>query len=184
MENNNKSSNHAFFSYCRNPNIKFETYEKGEEVILLLRAHPITLLGNVLNAIFLIIFLIIVNFVIYQFFNANQIFLINIFSIVFIISYLWYVFLNWYFNVGIITDKKVVDVDFSSILYKEITVAQLKKIEDITVKSGGYFESLFDYGIVFIQTAGTEANIEFINIAKPSDVASEINKLLSHKHEP
>ena len=61
-------------------------------------------------------------------------------------------------------------------------MAQLGKIEDITVKSGGYFESLFNYGSIFIQTAGTEANVEFIDVPYPSDAIQIINKLLSKKN--
>ena len=35
MENNNKKSS-VFYSYCLNPQIKFETHEEGEKIILLL----------------------------------------------------------------------------------------------------------------------------------------------------
>ncbi|KKP34472.1 MAG: hypothetical protein UR23_C0037G0013 [Candidatus Roizmanbacteria bacterium GW2011_GWA2_32_13] len=117
-----------------------------------------------------------------SFLNLGQVLIINIFFIVFILSYIWFNVLNWYFNVGIVTSKRVIDIDFYAVLYKEITVAQLGKIEDITVKSGGYFESLFDYGSIFIQTAGTEANVEFIDVPHPSDATQIINKLLSKKY--
>ncbi|MEK9169247.1 MAG: hypothetical protein AAB788_00730, partial [Patescibacteria group bacterium] len=107
---------------------------------------------------------------------------INLFFIIFILSYIWFNILNWYFNVGIITNKRVIDIDFYAVLYKEITNAQLGRIEDTTVKSGGYIESFFDYGSIFVQTAGTEANVEFINVPHPSDAVQIINKLLSKKH--
>ena len=78
-----------------------------------------------------------------------------------------------------VTDERIIDIDFHSVLYKEVTIAMLKKIEDVTSKAGGFFSSLFDYGNVFVQTAGTEANIEFMNVPKPSQVAKIINQLLS-----
>ncbi|MDO9028065.1 MAG: hypothetical protein Q7U68_04300, partial [Candidatus Roizmanbacteria bacterium] len=56
------------------------------------------------------------------------------------------------------------------------------KIEDITVKSGGYLQSLFDYGSIFVQTAGTAVNIEFNNVPYPTDAVQVINKLLGKKH--
>ncbi|KKQ23696.1 MAG: hypothetical protein US40_C0007G0010 [Candidatus Roizmanbacteria bacterium GW2011_GWC2_37_13] len=182
MENNPKSESRVLFSYLLRPQIKFESYEAGEEVILLLRAHPITQLPWIINSIILFIILFGINFVIPSFLSFNQIFVLNCFVLAFILSYIWMSFLNWYFNVGIITNRRVVDIDFHGILYKEVTVARLNKIEDITVKSGGYFASLFDYGNVFIQTAGTEANVEFINIPFPSLVAQSINQLLGKKH--
>ena len=105
-----------------------------------------------------------------------------LFFTIIIFSYIWFNILNWYFNVGIITSKRVIDIDFYAVLYKEITNAQLGRIEDTTVKSGGYLESFFDYGSIFVQTAGTEANVEFINVPHPSDAVQIINKLLSKKH--
>ena len=181
MENNNKK-NSVFYSYCLNPQSKFDTQEDDEKIYLLLRSHPFTQIGWILSSIFLFILLFISNFFIQSFFNLGQIFIINLFFIIFILSYIWFSILNWYFNVGIITSKRVIDIDFYAVLYKEITVAQLGKIEDITVKSGGYFESLFDYGSIFVQTAGTEANVEFIDVPYPSDAIQIINKLLSKKH--
>jgi hypothetical protein len=117
-----------------------------------------------------------------SFFSINQIFVLDCFGLAFLLTFIWINILNWYFNVGIVTNKRVVDIDFHGIIYKEVTVARLNKIEDITVKSGGYFASFFDYGNVFIQTAGTEANVEFENIPFPSQVAQSINQLLGKKH--
>ncbi len=181
MENNNKKSS-AFYSYCINPKIKFDTQEEGEIIYLLLRSHPFTQIGWIFSSIILIILLFVLNFFLHNFFNLGQIFIINLFFIVFILSYIWFNILNWYFNVGIVTNKRVIDIDFYAVLYKEITNAQLGRIEDTTVKSGGYIESFFDYGSIFIQTAGTEANVEFINVPHPSDAVQIINKLMSKKH--
>jgi len=181
MENNNKKSS-AFNSYCLNPDIKFDTREEGEKVSLLLRSHPFTQIGWILVSILLVILFFVANFFIGKIFDLKQLFIINLFFIVFIFSFIWINVLNWYFNVGIVTNKKIIDIDFYSVIYKEITVAQLGKIEDITVKSGGFFGSYFDYGSVFIQTAGSAVNVEFINVPYPSEVAQIINKLLGRKH--
>ncbi len=181
MENNNKKSS-VFYSYCLNPQSKFDSQEDGEKIYLLLRSHPFTQIGWVLNSIFLFVLILVLNFFIQSFFNLGQIFIINCFSIVFIFSYIWFNILSWYFNVGIVTNKRVIDIDLHAVIYKEITNAQLAKIEDVTVKSGGYLQSLFDYGSIFIQTAGTEANVEFNNVPYPTDAVQVINKLLSKKH--
>lgn len=182
MENNNKSSSNVLFSYLDHPDIKFETYEPGEKIILLLRAHPFTQINWVFNSVLLLVFLLIMNPFISNFFNQSQMFIVNVFSLTFIASYIWSSFLDWYFNVGIITNKRVIDIDFSGILYKEVTVARLDKVEDITIKSGGYFEALFDFGTIFIQTAGMESNIEFANVTRPSDAVKIINNLLGRRH--
>lgn len=179
---NNKNENKAFFSYCHYPNIKFETYEPGEEVILLIHAHPFTQLSWIVNAFFLLIFLVVSNFFITSFFNPSQIFFFDLFFIIFILSYLWFNFINWYFNVGIVTNRRVIDIDFDSVLYKQITVAQLDRIQDMTVKSGGYFGTFFNFGSIFIQTAGTEENIVFVNAPHPAEVVDIINQLLGKQN--
>ncbi|TRZ51307.1 PH domain-containing protein [bacterium] len=182
MENNNKKSS-VFYSYCLNPQVKFETYEDGEKLYLLLRSHPFTQVGWILGSILLFVLLFVLNIFIQSFFNLGQIFVLNTFVTVFILSYIWFNIINWYFNVGIVTNKKVVDIDFDSVLYKEVTVAGLDNIQDITIKAGGYLESLFDYGTISIQTAATiEANIEFDDVPHPTDAVQIINKLLSRKH--
>lgn len=181
MENNNKKSS-AFYSYLLNPRTKFDTQEDGEKVYLLLRSHPFTQIGWILSSILFFIILFISNFFLPNFFNLGQIFIINLIFSVIILSYILFNILNWYFNVGIVTGKRVIDIDFYAVLYKEITNAQLGKIEDTTVKSGGYIESFFDYGSIFVQTAGTDANVEFLDVPHPSDAVQIINKLLSKKH--
>ena len=112
MENNNKKSS-AFYSYCLNPQIKFETYEEGEKIYLLLRSHPFTQIGWILTSFFFFILLFVLNLFAQSFLNLGQILIINIFLIVFILSYIWFNILNWYFNVGIVTSKRVIDIDFS-----------------------------------------------------------------------
>ena len=173
-----KERYHVLHSFCLRPKIKFDGQNNKESVILILRAHPITQVYWVINAFILLITLILLNFVFVTFLNTGQILFLGSFGLAMIFSYIWFNFLSWYFNVGIATTQRIVDIDFHSVLYKEVTVAMLGKVEDVTSKTGGFFSSIFDYGNVFLQTAGTEANIEFLNIPKPSRVAEIINQLI------
>ncbi len=83
-------------------------------------------------------------------------------------------FLTWHFNVYIVTDKNIVDVDFHSILFKNIDVAPLRNIEDTSSSMGGILNSIFHYGHVFIQTAGNTKNIDLLNVSRPHHVADFI----------
>lgn len=83
-------------------------------------------------------------------------------------------FLFWYFNVYIVTTKNIIDVDFHSVLFKNIDVAPLRNIEDVSSSMGGILQAVFHYGNVFIQTAGTSRNIDFISVPKPHQVADFI----------
>lgn len=174
-----KKQSHRFLhAFCEHPDVHFETQFDGEEVILVLRAHPITQLPWIFNALIFLILLIILNLFLPIFFTSRQIFVIDIFFIVFIFSYVWFNFLNWFFNVGIVTNERVVDVDFHNILYKEVSATRINKVEDITSKSAGYFGSLFNYGDIFVQTAGTEVNIEFHKVPDPASTVKILNNLM------
>jgi len=92
-------------------------------------------------------------------------------------------FLLWYFNVWIVTSERVVDIDFSNLIYKSISETRISKIEDITEKTGGFIRSVFDYGDVFIQTAGTAEYFIFYAVPHPGEVVRTINELMGTEEE-
>lgn len=96
-------------------------------------------------------------------------------------AYIWLNILIWFFNVGIITTERVVDIDFHGVIYKEITEARLDKIQDITEKAGGFAESFFNFGHLYLQTAGGEQNIEFDNVPHTAMVIKLIHQLTEKK---
>lgn len=177
MDNSQKEKHLYLHAFCLRPNVHFDSQAADEDVILVLRAHPITQLPWIFNTAVFVFVLIILNFFMPMVLLSNQIVYANIALLFFIFSYAFYNFLTWFFNVGIITNKRIVDIDFSDVVYKEVTEARLDKVEDITSKGGGFWETFFNYGDLFIQTAGTEKNIEFLNIPDPSDVVRIIDDL-------
>lgn len=173
-------SHSALHAFCVRPKVSFETQTQDEEVLLVLRAHPITQLSWILNTFFLLILLVVLQIFLYPAaqLSAGQTLFANILGIFFTASYAWFNFVSWFFNVGIVTNERIVDIDFHAVIYKEISATGLEKVEDVTAKSGGYFASLFNFGDVFIQTAGTHLNIEFLKIPHPTEVARIINQLI------
>ncbi len=178
MDQERKSSHKVLHSFCIKPKIKFENQENDEEVLLVLRAHPVTLIPWILNGLILLVLLIFLDFVLGSFLTPGQFFFVNFLAITFILSYYWFNFLGYFFNVGIITNKRIIDLDFHAVIYKEVTETIFSKIEDITAKSGGYFASLFNFGDVFIQTAGAEVNIEFLKVPFPNEAVKIITDLV------
>lgn len=176
-----KTPQHRYLhALCVHPDLRFEAQEKDEEVVLVLRAHPITQLPWVLASFFAFVILIILNFFFPSFFNGRQIVFANFLIVILILGYVWLNVLFYVFNVGIVSNKRIIDIDFYSILYRETTESRLSNVEDITSKQAGYFGSFFHYGNVFVQTAGTQTNIEFLNIPRPAEVVKIINQLLHH----
>ena len=170
-----KPASYYMSALCVRPHARFDVQDPKETIILVLRAHPITLVPWILTTIGLIFLLIILNFFLPVFFTSSHRILLNIIGLVFIANYAWLNFVLYYYQVGIVTNKRVLDVDFYSILYRETSEARVYKIEDVTAKTGGYFGSVFNYGSIHVQTAGAEANIEFLRIPAPTAVSKIIN---------
>lgn len=90
-------------------------------------------------------------------------------------------FFNWFFNVYIISDKKIVDVDFQGFLYKKISEAALSSVEDVTSTVKGAMGVLFNIGNVYIQTAAENREFEFDGVSDPSRIRDIISDLVANK---
>jgi hypothetical protein len=164
--------------------VHFSTQGKDEQIILFLRKHPITQLPWILV---LILITIVPFFAIPLLSSLTNLLTVLplMFWVVFIIFYYMGVFaygyvnfILWYYNINIVTNERVIDIDFLYLLVQEVTAARLTQVEDVTLKRTGSFSTLYDYGNVFVQTAGTEVNIEFLQIPKPRQVSQILIDLL------
>lgn len=164
-------------SFCYYPHlVDFLDKEPDERVVLLVRRHFIT---NI-PWIALVIFLAFVPKVFSVFPLIS--FLPDRFQLVFILF--WYLldiaiffqsFLSWFFSVNIVTNKRVIDVEFVNLIYRKITDAEISHIEDATVQMGSVIRTIFDYGNVIIETAAEFPDIDFESVPHPD----RINKILS-----
>lgn len=161
------------------PQMRFVSQEINESIVLVLRQAPITQLRWILLASVLLTL---------PLFTGG----LGVFSDIpgkFKLAALlgWYLllfgfvleqFLKWFYNVYIITDERIIDVDFHSLIYKSISAAKIDNIEDTTARTGGFLASLFNYGTVVIQTAADKREFEFDNVPQPNKVTQVINELI------
>ena len=113
--------------------VTFETRESEEKVILFLRRHLITNIPWMLTTIAM--------FLVPTFINNLSILNSIPSNFKFIFILIWYLittayflesFLTWFFNVYIVTDERIVDIDFYNLIYKEVSDANIDKIQDVT----------------------------------------------------
>ncbi len=157
----------------------FSSQTQGEQIILLLRQHPITQLKWILFSLILaLIPVIFAGIPFLSFLPARFEFGALLGWYLLILGYSLESFLSWFFNVCIITDERIVDVDFLSLLYHDVASAKLENIEDVTSVTGGTIRAILDYGTVRIQTAGSQTEFEFENIPHPAQVTKLLNELL------
>lgn len=167
-------------AYAPKPaDVGFDAQTQTEQVILLLRQHPVVLFKQYV--------LLALGFLAPTLLNATPFlnFLPPQFGWAFILG--WYVvmvgmtfqvFLLWFFNVFLITDERIIDVDFHSVVQKDVSTAKIDKIQDITLSTTGAFASFFDYGTVFVQTSAEKNEFEFDNVPHPSKVAALLNEMV------
>lgn len=183
------SSGNSLSAFMFRPrHIKFETQEVGEEIILFLRQHFVVNIGW----IFATIVLSLIPVVIIPLLLNSSILPANLPpGYMLVIPLLWYLgvfgyilvnFLQWYFNVYVVTNDRIVDIDWVNLLYKNLSSAKLDRVQDISFKQAGIFDLFFNYGDVLIQTAGAEANFEFDSVPKPDLVVREINELIRNRN--
>lgn len=158
--------------------VDFEIRDNEEKTVLLLRKHPITNIPWIL--LFLLMFfapIVLANFPILEFLPDNFRFVAILGWYLITVAYALESFLSWFFNVYIITDERIVDIDFHNLIYKEISDANIDRIQDVTYKMGGVIRTIFNYGDVFIQTAAEVPSFEFLAVPRPSEVARVLQNL-------
>jgi len=87
-------------------------------------------------------------------------------------------FSNWFYNVLFVTNLRVVDINYRAPFHSQTTQAQLKEVQDVRYTQGGLFGIAFNYGNLFVQTAGTKQNIQLTRIPNPNIVQERIVQLL------
>jgi hypothetical protein len=164
--------------------VGFETLGEEEKIVLLVRAHLITNVKWILVTLLMIIAPGVV-----QSFGLLLVFPVGL---QLIITLSWYLitmayalesFLSWYFNVYIVTNLRVIDVDFFNLVYKQVSDANIDKIQDVTYNMGGVIRTIFNYGDVFVQTAAEVSEFEFLAVPYPDKVVKIIGDLIEKSNK-
>jgi uncharacterized membrane protein YdbT with pleckstrin-like domain len=91
---------------------------------------------------------------------------------------------DWRNDMFQLTDRDVIDIDRKPFGFGESRKqAPLENIQNVRAERPGFFATLFDYGDVFIETAGADANITFDRVPRPSQVLSDIFARLEEYRE-
>ena len=169
-----------FHAYVPKPvDVSFASQVSTEQIILILRQHPVTQLGAFLAVLGMIagyFFLQWLGF--FGFLPLGYQLGMTLFWFLVVIGYSFATFLKWLYNMYIITDERIIDVDVYSLLKRNITSAKIDHIQDVTAANYGLLGSIFNVGIVVVQTAGAHPLLEFGGVPHPARVVTLINELM------
>lgn len=182
-----KRHNHVIAAYCEHPNeINYVNFLENEKALLFLRQHFTTNLDWIIIAIILAVSPIILgalislfNMTLFGFLPYSYIFLGLIFYYLVIFGYIFVSYITWFYNISLITTSRIIDIDFSHIVFENVSASNLGKIEDVHYKQVGIMASLFDYGDITVQTAGTKIiGFDFHAVPHPEKIIHFINSLI------
>ncbi|MFH1534768.1 MAG: PH domain-containing protein [Patescibacteria group bacterium] len=151
--------------------------KEGEETVKIVRAYILSQIFKIAVIIILILLPFFLLFPLFQrgFWGVTGFFVLLIIAIAFTTRSA----IIWYYNAFMITNKRIIDFDQKGLFDKTVSVATYDKIQDISFKKKGVFSTVFNYGTIVIQTAGTNANLEIRSVFEPEkiqDVIMEIQR--------
>lgn len=95
--------------------------------------------------------------------------------LIWIISFL--IWIDYYLDVWIITDKRIVNIEQKGLFSRFISELELEKIQDISTDVRGVIPTFLNYGDLQVQTAAEKEKFLFHNIPDPYSVKDMIMKL-------
>lgn len=134
-----------------------------EKVLLKLRKHWITLLGDAIGSFLLVL----APFLLFAIFIVVPPVFPSLVEFAVFVSVLWILIIwialtiiwtNYYLDIWIVTDKRIISVDQVGLFNRKVTTLGFSQIQEITVKTEGVLEAFLHYGTIEIETAGPHSD--------------------------
>jgi hypothetical protein len=109
------------------------------------------------------------------FWGMTILLIVSLFAVFQIIRLFWI----WYYNVCVVTNKRIIDIDRKGLFDKVISEADLSQIEDISVRQKGLLQNIFNYATILIQLDQGALIIELKNIKSPRETVENIRNTIS-----
>lgn len=90
-------------------------------------------------------------------------------------------FTNYYLDVLVITNQRVIDIDQIGLFARDIATAPLANAQDIKIEMIGFVPTMLHFGNLYFQTAGMDKEIVIKGIKDPEGVKKQI---MSTFHAP
>ncbi len=157
----------------------FKGQKKDEKIELLLRRHWFTLIVPLLKRFIIFVLPLFIFFFLFSTFILKSKFFSIFFLLWFVIgiSAILYEWVVWYYDIYIITNKRIIDIDQKTLFSRSVAEASLGKVQDVSFEIDGMIPTFLKYGDVGVQTAGAEEVINLEEVYKPDEVQEKIMEL-------
>lgn len=153
----------------------------NEKVLLTIRRHWFVFLKEIIALIFA--FLLPILFIIFsdffyqeggEIFSKSQITVVLTFLSFAWLLILWMIFFiiftNYYLDVLIVTNQRIIDVEQIGLFARDIATAPLEAVQDIKIEILGIIATALNYGNLYLQTAASDKEIVILGIKNPEYV--------------
>lgn len=107
--------------------------------------------------------------------------LIGIFYYMLIFGYALANYLTWFYTIGIVTNKKAVDIDFHDLSSIHVGTVNLVDTADAKYIQRGFAQSLFDYGDIIITVEATKEQFVFERTPRPAEITDMLSDLIGER---
>ncbi|HSA83283.1 MAG TPA: hypothetical protein VLF20_00170 [Patescibacteria group bacterium] len=179
-----KQTLNLFSTFVRDPKeLILAEQHADERILLFIRRDFITNISWIIFSIFL---LLVPPFlplffeplrVPLQYFDLPAQIIFTIFYYVAVAGYILMNFVTWFYDIGIFTQKRAVDIDFFNISFVSVATARLQDLKDVRYEQKGFYESLFDYGNITLSVVASGETLVYEHTPHPAEVASLLSVL-------
>lgn len=90
-------------------------------------------------------------------------------------------FIDFFLDIWVITTHRIIDITQTGMFGRTTAELTLDRVQDVTSEVNGFIHTVFDYGTIYIQTAGERERFTFENIPRPTHIAKQILDLAAKR---
>lgn len=174
----------------------FPGQKRTEKVVLFIRRHWVTYVPWISTVLFLTILpWIIVYFLNQQEISVKAVFDLPLFNLIaeksrgyiitllltfYHLSILFYflkIWIDYYLDIIIVTPEHLANIQQIGLFNRKVSEQSLLRVQDVTSRINGFFQTYFHFGTVVVETAGDEPNFLMKNVPNPNSVANIVLNL-------
>jgi uncharacterized membrane protein YdbT with pleckstrin-like domain len=174
-----------FTRIFKESHFSFDGKGDNEIVHIFLYQHWITLIAPLFGMAAFLVFPVIPLFFLSGFIAEYNLEGIVLFLVVVFYMFMWssafFTITMYLLDTWIVTSNRIIDTKQNGFFSRTISEMTLSRVQDISVKTEGFMQTIFSYGDVEIQTAGTVDKFVFKRVPHPNQVKDKIMHLVSRK---
>ena len=154
--------------------------EKDERVILQVHRHWVFLVTHALLLLLVLVFPFAAWWILARLgvfvgsIGAGASWVLTLLWILVVWTMYFKFFTLYWLDVWVITNKRVIDVDYKRLFDRDIAMLRIERVQDVQVRVRGIFGNLLRYGSVNLQSAGTRREFVIDQIRTPEAVRDAI----------